>query len=74
MAYDYRKLIGRIIEKYGSRAAFAKAANIAERTLSRKLNNKAKLSQDEIALWCELLEIPKTEAFPYFFAHDSQFA
>lgn len=74
MAYNYRKLIGRIIEKYGSRAAFAKAANIAERTLSRKLNNKAKLSQDEIALWCELLEIPKAAAFPYFFTYGSQFA
>lgn len=74
MTYDYRKLIGRIIEKFGSRAAFAKAANMAERTLSRKLNNKAKLSQDEIVLWCKLLEIPETEAFPYFFAQDSQFA
>ncbi|MBR3503848.1 MAG: DUF739 family protein [Clostridia bacterium] len=73
MAYDYRKLIGRIIERYGSRSAFAKAANMAERTLSRKLNNKAKLSQDEIALWCRLLEISEAEAFPYFFTRDSQF-
>ena len=72
MAYNYRKLIGRIIEKYGSRAAFAKAAKMAERTLSRKLNNKAKLSQDEIALWCTLLEIPETEAYLYFFTPDSQ--
>lgn len=72
MAYDYRKLIGRIIEKFGSRSAFAKAANIAEHTLSRKLNNKAKLSQDDIALWSKLLEIPEAEVFLYFFAHDSQ--
>ena len=74
MAYDYRKLIGRIIEKYGSRSAFAQAANMAERTLSRKLNNKAKLSQDEIALWCKLLDIPETDTFIYFFTRDSLFA
>lgn len=74
MAYNYRKLIGRIIEKYGSRAAFAKAANMSERSMSRKLNNKAKLSQDEIELWCKLLEISDSEAFLYFFTRDSQLA
>ena len=73
MAYNYRKLIGRIIEKFGSRAAFAKAAEISEHTLSKKLNNKAKLSQDDISLWCSLLEIPETEAYPYFFTLNSQF-
>ncbi len=74
MAYNYRKLIGRIVEKYGSQAAFAKAADTSEHTLSRKLNNKAKLSQDDISLWCMLLDIPAAEAFPYFFTQDSQFA
>ena len=74
MAYDYRKLIGRIIEKYGSRSAFAKAANMTEHSLSRKLNNKARLSQDEIARWCKLLEITSEEAFAYFFTQCSQSA
>ena len=74
MAYNYRKLIGRIIEKYGSRAAFAKAAGITDHALSRKLNNKVKLSQDEIVSWCSLLEISAEEAYPYFFTLDSQSA
>ena len=73
MAYDYRKLIGRIIEKFGSRTAFAKAANISERALSSKLNNKARLTQDDIAHWIKLLEIPESDVYPYFFALDSQF-
>lgn len=73
MAYDYRKLIGRIIEKFGSRAAFAKAANTSERTLSGKLNNKSRLTQDDIAHWSKLLEIPESDVYSYFFTLDGQF-
>ena len=72
MAYDYRKLIGRIIEKYGSRAAFADAAGTNPRTISKKLNNAAKLSQDDISLWANLLEIPDDQMRPYFFTLDGQ--
>lgn len=72
MAYDYRKLTGRIIEKFGSRAAFAEAANTSPRTISKKLNNAAKLTQDDIVLWGNLLEIPDDEVRVYFFTQSSQ--
>lgn len=72
MAYDYRKLIGRIIEKFGSQKAFAKAANITERSLSGKLNNKVKLSQDEIVQWSDLLGLSENDFGTYFFTRNSQ--
>lgn len=72
MAYNYSKLLGRITEKFGCQAAFAKAINTSDAVLSRKLNNKLKLSQDEIELWRRVLDIPDTDAFAYFFAQDDQ--
>lgn len=67
MAYNYSKLLGRIIEKFGSRAAFARAVNMPDSMVSRKLNNKSKLTQDEIELWRRVLQIPEADAFIYFF-------
>lgn len=73
MAYDYRKLTGRIVEKYGSRSAFAKAAGTSIRTVSKKLNNAARLTQDDIVLWGKLLDIPDGDVKAYFFTQCSQF-
>lgn len=67
MAFDYRKLLGRIVEIYGTQYEFAKALNISEHTLSNKLNNKANFKQCEIAKACELLRITSTEMSDYFF-------
>ena len=67
MAYDYSKLLGRIVEKYGTRKAFAEAMGMAERTLSRKLGNKAHFPQDEISRACELLSIEAQDMTEYFF-------
>lgn len=72
MAYDYRKLVGRIVEKYGSRTAFAKAAHTTDRVLSFKLNNKTKLTQDDITLWTRLLDIDDSDIYSYFFTRNSQ--
>jgi len=44
--YKYRKLIGRIIETYGTRKAFAEAVGISENYLSLKLNGKAGISRE----------------------------
>lgn len=67
MAYDYSKLRGRIIEKYGSCAAFAKDFPMSERTLSLKMSSKRSWSQKQIARACELLEIEQNEMPEYFF-------
>lgn len=72
MAFNYNKLRGRIIEKYGTQGRFAKAVGVSERTLSLKLNNKIFFSQDEITKISELLNIASNEIQVYFFEKEVQ--
>lgn len=72
LAYDYSKLFGRIIEKYASRGAFAKAMGLSERTMSLKLNNQVSFKQSEISKACELLEIHEADIPCYFFTLEVQ--
>ena len=67
MQYDYSKLSGRIVEKFGSRKAFAGAMGMEPTTLSMKLNNKQCWSQPQISKAVELLEIPAEKIQIYFF-------
>ena len=67
MAYDYSKLRGRIIENFGSCAAFAHIFPMSERTLSLKLTCKRSWSQRQIVRACELLEIDQCDMPEYFF-------
>lgn len=67
MAMDYRKLLGRITEKNGTQANFAKHMNLSERTISLKLNGKIPFKQDEIMRASEVLDIPNNEINAYFF-------
>ncbi len=67
MAYDYSKLLGRIIEKYGSQARFAEAMNMSERSLSLKLNGKVGFKQQEITKACSLLDLSGDSINVYFF-------
>ena len=64
---SYSKLKGRIIEKFGSQAAFAAALGWRAALLSDKLNGKSQWSFAEVMKACELLEIPLNEAHLYFF-------
>lgn len=67
MAYDYRKLSGRIVEKFGSQALFATEMGFSEHTLSAKLNNKVGFKQKEIQRAVAVLDIPEAEISEYFF-------
>ena len=67
MAYDYRKLLGRITEKYGTQAKFAEAMKLSERSVSLKLNGKVGWKQNEILRAAEVLEITRKEIPIYFF-------
>ena len=40
LLYDYKKLRGKIVEKYATMQNFAKSMEWSERTLSLKINNK----------------------------------
>lgn len=67
MEFDFRQLTALIIAVYGSRQAFAKKAGISKGTLSMKLNNRSKITGEEIIKWCELLCIDPRDIGTYFF-------
>ena len=66
MAYNYSKLLGKITEKFGTQASFAKSMNISERSLSLKLTNKVPFKQPEISKACQLLGISDKEIPAHF--------
>lgn len=67
MSYNYSKLLGRIVEKYGTQYNFSIAMGMSERSLSLKLNNRVPWKDKEIDLAMELLDLPLSELQPYFF-------
>lgn len=67
MQFNYSKLRGRIIEKFGSCEAFNKAAGWHENKVNRILNNKHKMFTEDMETFIELLEIEVTEIKAYFF-------
>ena len=67
MAYEYNKLIGRIVEVCGARTEFAKRMGFSERTLSLKLNNKVSWKQPEIMKAIHVLGLEETDIQEYFF-------
>lgn len=67
MAYDYSKLLGRIIEKYSTQQRFAAALGVSERTFSLKINGRIAFKQPEILRAGELLDIPAADLHLYFF-------
>ena len=68
MSFDYSKLRGKIVEKYGNQSNFASALGISENTLSLKMNNKVRFTTDDITTISRLLEINAGEIGRYFFA------
>ena len=68
MAFDFSKLRGRIIEKFGSCAVFAVAVGLPESSVSARLHNKVMIDSEEIMLWSQpdMLDIPAEEIHIYF--------
>lgn len=66
--FEYKKLRGRIVEKYGTQTEFAKAIGISENSLSKKMNCITGISQDDIILWSELLDIDKSDFGDFFYS------
>lgn len=67
MIFDYSKLRGRIVEKYGTQSEFAKAFGISDNSMSRKLNNKNSFSVDDIIRITQMLDIQSKDVSSYFF-------
>ena len=72
MMFNYDKLRGRIVEKFGTQMAFSKALGVSERTLSLKLNNRIFFTQDEISKCSNLLDISMSDIQDYFFTQKVQ--
>lgn len=72
MSFDYSKLKGRIVEKYGTQIAFSKALGVSERSISLKLNGKVYFAQDEIDKILKLLGIEYSAIKDYFFTEKVQ--
>lgn len=68
LEYSYAKLRGRIIEKYGTVAAFAKHIDRSMNSVSKKLNGRAVFTQRDINLWAESLDFGPDEYGDYFFS------
>ena len=68
MLYDYSKLQGRIIEKFGTQADFARAIGRSQPTVSRKMNGKTEWTQKDMAKICDVLDIQDWDMSAYFFA------
>ena len=67
MAYQYRKLKGKIVEKFGSQAAFSEAFGISRTAMSNKMRCAAQFTQEDIEKAAQLLDIKRSEYSDYFF-------
>ena len=69
MEFDFSKLTGRIVEKFGTRANFAAAAGYTKSQLSDRLNNRVPFPANEIRKLCdpELLDLQLSDIPTYFF-------
>lgn len=70
--YDYSKLLGRIVEIYGTRYEFAKAMKWSERTLSLKMNGARDWKQSDIFKAIKLLKLSVEDIPDYFFKQKVQ--
>lgn len=70
--FDNRRLRGRIVEKFGSQTAFAKAMGLSERSISLKINGNRDFSSAEIAKMVKLLKIDEHDIADYFFKEKVQ--
>ena len=67
MAFNYRKLKGRIVEVCGTQAEFASRMSKSERTISLKLQGKVPWKQAEMLQALSILGLSENDVQEYFF-------
>lgn len=67
---SYRKLRGRIVEKYGTIDRFASVLGKTRQCVSKKLNNRSDFSKADMDEWSQLLDIKVKDVGSYFFTQD----
>ena len=65
--YYYTKLKEKISDSGYTQEQVAKALNISKGAFSQKINGLTAFSQDDVINISNLLKIPKTKIFDYFF-------
>lgn len=65
--YDYAKLRGRIVEKFGSVRSFAEKINVANSTICAKLKGKKTITKADVITWSHYLDIEIDDIGVYFF-------
>ena len=70
--FNYSKLRGKIREVFITENRFAKAMKMSAQTLSGKLNNCSRWSQDEIIMACLILGIPFEQIHDFFYVISSE--
>ena len=65
--FDYSKLRGRIVEKFGSVTKFAAAAGVKVNSLNVTLRTGTPLKGHSLYKFAEMLEITQAEIPAYFF-------
>lgn len=68
VSFSYKRLRGRIVEKFTSQARFAKAMGMSSQMVCARLTGRSTFTPGEIWYACELLGI-KDEAIGYYFFH-----
>lgn len=66
LKFDFSRLQGRIVEKFGTRGRFAEAMGLSDGMLSDRLNNRVFMDGAEIVQAAELLDIPGEEITAFF--------
>ena len=72
MSFNYDKLKGRIIEKFGTQYKFAEAMEWSERTLCLKLSSSRSWKQADICKAISLLDLKEEDIPTYFFKQKVQ--
>ena len=67
MEFDFSKLLGRIVEMFGTRTAFAEKWGKTDPYVSNRLNNKISMDMVDIYEMCDLLDISCKDIPVYFF-------
>ena len=65
--WDYRKLKGRIVEKFNTLGLFAEAIGRSPQQVSSKLNEGTAFTTDTITEWANTLDIEMSDYGSYFF-------
>lgn len=68
--FDYSRLKGKIVERYGTCKNFAEETNQSISSVTLKLNGKREMKTKEIFAWANYLGIQDAELSDYFFTPD----